>query len=216
MSARLELAGERYGRLTVICEARNEGRGRQWYCECGCGTEVIVSQESLRSGNTRSCGCLKAEQLAERNRGRATHGHSRYGQRTLTYRSWDSMRTRCLNPSGASNIRNYAGVTIDPRWDSFEAFLEDMGPRPAPWLTLDRINPWGSYSASNCRWATKDEQSRNQRRTRMNPTAVAAIREAYAAGKGLQSDIAKTHGVQQTTISKIVRGERWNFGAVAA
>lgn len=94
-----------------------------------------------------------------------THGHSKGRTMSPTYRSWITMRDRCRNP----NCPKYAdyggrGITIDPRWESFERFLADMGERPAG-RTLDRRNNDQGYSPDNCRWATRGEQARNQRRT---------------------------------------------------
>jgi hypothetical protein len=77
-----------------------------------------------------------------------------------TYRSWQSMKTRCNN----LNFRRYGGrgITYCDRWNSFENFLADMGPRP-PGHSLDRINNNGNYEPSNCRWATLSQQAQNRR-----------------------------------------------------
>ncbi len=97
-----------------------------------------------------------------------THGEVKLvdGRRVASpeYRSWQMMKNRCLNP----NAHDYAyyggrGISIIKKWrDSFEAFLEDMGRRPTPLHTLDRINVNKNYTPSNCRWATRAEQSRNR------------------------------------------------------
>lgn len=75
------------------------------------------------------------------------------------------MRHRCLH-TYTPNYANYGGrgITICARWDDFVAFLEDMGPRPSPWHTLERLDSNGNYEPSNCRWATQAEQMRNTSR----------------------------------------------------
>ena len=90
-------------------------------------------------------------------------------KRTKTYRSWESMKQRCLNPR-FSSFKWYGGkgVRICERWlgeKGFKNFLNDMGEVPAG-LTLERIDNDGNYEPSNCRWATKKEQCRNRRTTR--------------------------------------------------
>jgi len=92
------------------------------------------------------------------------HGHAK-GKRTPEYRAWHDMKQRCQNPHHRE-WKNYGkrGITICPRWQSFKAFYIDMGPRPSPGHSLDRINnESGSYEPSNCRWADKKTQDRNKR-----------------------------------------------------
>jgi hypothetical protein len=79
------------------------------------------------------------------------------------------MKRRCRNYGDASYV-NYGGrgILVCDRWaDDFEAFLADMGHRPSPEHSLDRINNDGNYEPGNCRWATQKDQSNNQRRNRM-------------------------------------------------
>jgi len=94
------------------------------------------------------------------------HGHSPKEARSGAYKSWTSMRKRC-NPVNAEAYPAYAGVTVCARWaTSFEAFLEDMGDRPAG-CSIDRIDPRGNYEPGNCRWASTKEQALNRRNTTM-------------------------------------------------
>lgn len=83
---------------------------------------------------------------------------------TPEYNSWTSMRERCNNTRRpAYQWYGAKGITYCERWEKFENFLADMGPRPSPSHSLDRIDTKGNYEPSNCRWATKLEQSQNRR-----------------------------------------------------
>jgi hypothetical protein len=161
----LDLTGMRFGRLVVIERAGHRGVERAWVCRCDCGTECVTVTASLRKGNTRSCGCLHVEVCAELGFRRATHGHCRGRTRTPEYQAWLNMRQRCLDPK-ASGYQRYAGrgIRVSPHWLNFGNFFQDMGRRPAPHYSLDRINNDGNYEPGNCKWSTLSEQARNQRR----------------------------------------------------
>jgi hypothetical protein len=158
---RLELTGQIFGRYTVIDRATpTRNRVPRWRCRCECGTVRSVVQHGLVSGATRSCGCLARELVGARV---LTHGRTH----TPEYESWAQMRHRCSNPNHHAFARyGGRGIRVCARWDSFEIFLADMGQRPSPKHSLDRVDNDGNYEPSNCRWATRLQQSRNSSSTR--------------------------------------------------
>lgn len=147
----IDLTGQRFGRLTAISYF-----GGKWDCACECGARVWVKTVNLTDGNSKSCGCLKRELGVMK----VKHGMSHAPE----YSSWESMKDRCTN----ENCPAYAhyggrGIGFIDRWKSFECFYEDLGPRPGPGYSLDRIDVNGNYEPGNCRWATTKEQQRNRR-----------------------------------------------------
>lgn len=174
MGKLIDLTGRTFGRLTVIGRyPSNTSFGEpRWRCCCDCGEATIVGGADLRNGNTKSCGCLRREVAAERARGAAewgtTHGQAVAGHQTSEYRCWAHIKDRCLTKRNES-YPNYGGrgIDMDPRWiGSFEAFFADVGPKPSPDLSIDRIDNERGYWPGNVRWATKAQQQQNRRRPR--------------------------------------------------
>ncbi len=160
----IDLTGQRFGRLIVDREVEpkwhsHNGRTRRirsYSCTCDCGNIAIVRQNCLRSERTQSCGCLQKEAVSATMK---THGL----KNTSEYRTWCAMKERCSRPAHIS-YKNYGakGINVCDRWrSSFESFLSDMGPKPSPKHTIDRINPKLGYEPANCRWATYKEQFDN-------------------------------------------------------
>jgi hypothetical protein len=161
---KLNLVGERFGRLVVLAEDDSvPSKNVRWRCLCDCGEEHSARGDALKRGHVLSCGCLGPTSEVRLRALRAaisTHGMSR----TPTYTTWQAMLERCHNPKNPKYYMYGAlGVKVCERWLSFENFLADMGVRPDG-HTLDRHpDPHGDYEPGNCRWATPGEQQRNRR-----------------------------------------------------
>lgn len=159
-----DYAGRTFNRLTVI-EAAGRTRHNKplVLCTCSCGKTATVLLAQLKNGKTKSCGCLHLERTSE---AKTTHGESR---KTPEYRAWSSMKRRCYNQK-TCDWENYGkrGIEVCSRWKhSFENFLEDMGRKPDPSYSIDRIDVNAHYGPENCRWASPRQQANNKTNSRL-------------------------------------------------
>lgn len=147
------LIGKRFGRLVVVgLSSIDNHRHKKYECKCDCGNTSFVFGTSLKSGDTKSCGCiLRIHNLSK----------------SPIYKVWKTMIQRCENRNN-HKYPNYGGrgISVCDRWHSFENFYEDMGDPPEG-MSIDRIDNDGNYTPSNCRWATSKEQANHTRRNRM-------------------------------------------------
>lgn len=170
----INLVGERYGRLTVVEFDRLQNHKTYWKCVCDCGLTVIATGNNLRSGNTKSCGCLHREKATEVGRQNATHGES-HSKRTRLYTIWCGMRQRCSNPNRAAyKLYGGKGVKVCDEWSNYSDFKDWATSNGyADNLSIDRIDPSKGYSPDNCRWITPSE---NTARANKNHTSRKVIR----------------------------------------
>lgn len=131
-------------------------------CRCDCGTESLVSPSSLRSGTSKSCGCIQVEYARSRTPTNQTHNLSMHPLHNV----WCSMRSRCLNKLN-KHYNNYGmlGISVCKEWESFEEFYEWAEKRWSRGLDIDRVNNSLGYSPENCRFVTRKENLRNRRNT---------------------------------------------------
>lgn len=150
-----DLTGERFGRLTV---AKLKGKSNQgtsvWVCVCDCGGKTDAGVGNLRSGNVQSCGCLATDV-------KTTHGM----RGTPEYEVWQAMWQRCTNPRN-KNYATYKDRTPPESWRDFAAFIADIGMRPAPGYSLERIDNTKPYGPGNTAWIPTGQQARNTKANR--------------------------------------------------
>lgn len=161
MSKFVDLTGRKFGRLTVLERDGHNSRGDiMWWCRCDCGGITHTSGQNLKSGMTKSCGCLRVEAVKNI---KTTHGYSK----ERLYGIWKGMLSRCNNASN-TNYKDYGGrgIEVCPDWFAFKSFKDwSLSHGYQEDLTIDRVNVDGNYEPSNCRWVDIETQANNKRNT---------------------------------------------------
>lgn len=207
MSAKINLIGQKFGMLIVIAETdKRSSDSICWLCRCDCGNEVIVSGDSLRSGLTKSCGCLRKAKAKERF---TKHGKTK----ARTYYIWANMKDRCLNPNN-DQYKDYGGrgIIICDRWLKFENFLADMGECPKS-LSIERTDNDLGYYKENCIWATQKQQTRNRRSNLLiefngKTQCLAAWAEELGIGRQtLSNRLKRGWSIEKALITPVRKGK---------
>lgn len=177
------LIGKRFGRLLVTEHlgyyvVNGKTHGQLYRCQCDCGNTIDVPYTSLKSGLTKSCGCLIQDVLRDRN---TVHGHAHRNKKERLYLVWEAMNKRCNCPTNKSyKYYGAKGVRVCEEWKDYENFrkwayangYDENAPMSKHTCTIDRINPYGDYDPSNCRWADAYTQAQNKRKNWKGDTDV--------------------------------------------
>lgn len=154
------LIGKKFNRLLVIGISET-GKHLKLLCQCDCGVTKSFPGFAVKTGYSKSCGCLRVEGLVKRC---TTHGKTG----TKIYNTWLNMKARCEDEAN-HRYHQYGGrgIRICERWSkSSVRFIEDMGEPPTSKHSIDRIDNDADYSPENCRWATNREQCAHKRNSR--------------------------------------------------
>lgn len=199
------LQGQRFGRLVVICLHSKKWDKLIWLCLCDCGGEATVNTSELKNGHTKSCGCYRRENTAK-----MFFKHGGCAKKDKEFSIWCGMIRRCLYDDKTRNTYKYyrgRGITVCQRWiDSYQNFIDDMGPMPSPKHTLDRKDPNGNYEPGNCRWATHIEQANNKRETvRITVNGESKSISEWARHFGMKPNTVYTRYKRGVSVDKLFK-----------
>ena len=193
-----DITGMKFGRLTVLRLSHKDNRKEcHWLCKCECGNQKVVSGNKLRSGNTKSCGCLQKEFLDGRLRRK--HGLTN----TKLYATWENMKHRCEDPKNWM-YPNYGGrgIKVCEEWHNSSTFFEwaySHGYKEG--LTIERIDVNGNYELGNCTWIP----IKNQYLNRTDSHFVTAFGKTQTI-----SEWAKESGIKYDTIERRLNQYGWD------
>jgi len=182
LGRRMDLVGEKYNKLTVVSYShKTENNSMAFYnCVCDCGGTTTVAHGALRSGTTKSCGCLS--HVKGESRVNYVHGKSK----TKVHAVWSKMRDRCYNKNSPDYVDYGAkGITVDPLFiKDFSAFYKEVGDAPEGKYSLDRINHKLGYIKGNLRWATDHQQAQNKGKQLNNTSGTTGVNFTHSGKLG--------------------------------
>ena len=160
----VDLTGQKFGRLTVVRFDHKENGRKYYLCQCDCGNFKIVNNHSLKSGNTKSCGCLHKEILTQRNKDNRIH----HPENERLLRIWRAMLHRCYKETDEHyDYYGGRGIKVCDDWHDFETFQKwALVNGYADNLTIDRLDGNKDYCPENCSWATMTVQNNHKSDTK--------------------------------------------------
>jgi hypothetical protein len=193
------MEGKKYNKLTVICREPNDRHGNpMWRVKCECGKIKVCAGTKIKSGHTKSCGCLSVSMLIARS---TKHGQASRTKQSRSYKAWKEMNRRVKrDPTYTSK-----GIHICDEWaQSYMQFYSDMGDCPAKY-ELDRVDNAKGYYPQNCRWVSETEQSRNRTYCKLTMDKARSIRQDTRPYK----QIAEAHNVSVGSVGRIKNNHAW-------